>query len=112
MYDYGLAKRYNIENVDHEIHIFGVKLGYFPHLLWSFFLGLMIGGPLAGLASTVLVIIACRYCYAQEERGEPVILNPRLMARIQRLPHSAQNMLTSLLPALGAVEFPRHQYRE
>ena len=112
MYDYGQAKRYHIENVDHEIHILGVKLGYFPYLLWAFLLGLMIGGPLLALGSIVLGIMFCRYCYAHEERGEPVILNPRLMDGIQNLPKILRELLNSLLPGLGAVEFPHPVYRE
>lgn len=112
MYDYGQVKRYRIENVDHEIHILGVKLGYFPYLLWGFLLGLMAGGPLLALGSVVLVIMLCRYCYALETRGEPITLNPRLMGLIQRLPRSLREHLSALLPGLGAIEFPRKLYRE
>jgi hypothetical protein len=112
MYDYGHVKRYRIENVDHEIHILGVKLGYFPYLLWGFLLGLMVGGPLLALGSVILVIMLCRYCYAQEIRGEPVILNPRLLSYLQRWPRSLRERVSSLLPGLGAIEFPRKYYRE
>ena len=112
MYDYGQTKRYHIENVDHEIHILGVKLGYFPYLLWAFLFGLMVGGPLLALGSVVLVIMSCRYCYAQEERGEPVILDPRLMQSIQKFPRFIRESMSSLLPGLGAIEFPRAVYRE
>jgi hypothetical protein len=112
MYDYGQSKRYPIENVDHEIHILGVKLGYFPYLLWAFLLGLMVGGPLVALGGIVHVILSCRYCYAQEERGEPVILNPRVMGRIQKLPPRIRSLANAMLPGLGAVEFPRIVYRE
>ena len=112
MYDYGQSKRYPIENVDHEIHILGVKLGYFPYLLWAFLLGLMVGGPLVALGGIVLVILACRYCYAQEERGEPVMLNPRVMGGIQKLPSRVRPFANAMLPGLGAIEFPRIVYRE
>ena len=112
MYDYGGAKRYRIENVDHEIHILGVKLGYFPYLLWGFLLGLMVGGPLLALGSVIMVIMLCRYCYAQEERGEPVILNPQLMTALQKLPKNLREILGGLVPSLGAIEFPRRIYRE
>jgi hypothetical protein len=112
MYDYGQSKRYHIENVDHEIHILGVKLGYFPYLLWAFLLGLMIGGPLVALGGIVMVILSCRYCYAQEERGEPVILNPLVMSGIQKHPPQIRPFANAMLPSLGAIEFPRTVYRE
>ena len=56
MYDYTDVPRQKIENVDHEIHILGVKLGYFPYLLWGFLIGLFIGGPLFGIGMIVAAV--------------------------------------------------------
>lgn len=111
MYDYGQAKRYRIENVDHEIHILGVKLGYFPYLLWGFLSGLMVGGPLVAMVVVVLIIVLCRLCYMRELRGEPVVLDPKVMQRLNRLPQRLRSILYALIPSIGAVEFPHEVYR-
>lgn len=112
MYDYGNAKRYRIENVDHEIHILGIKLGYFPYLLWGFLLGLMTSGPIIAISNVLLIIFLCRYLYSKEERGEPVTFDPRLIAFFQKLPNFIRKKMLGLVPSLGSIEFPQKIYRE
>jgi len=64
MYDYTGEPRAKVESVDHDIHIMGVKLGYFPYLLWGFLIGLFTGGPLVGfllIGVAVVVLVFCEH---------------------------------------------------
>jgi hypothetical protein len=108
MYDYTRAPRYQIENVDHEIHILGVKLGYFPYLLWGLLVGLFLGGPPLAFLSVAVAIAICRSLFKAEERGEPLTFHED----VQRLlDTSLGRTFRRAVPGLGHVERARATYR-
>lgn len=109
MYDYTGNERGPIESVDHEIHILGVKLGYFPYLLWGFLIGLFAGGPIVGIGMIVLAVAVCRTFYAAETRGEPITFDPRVARLIRRVPFGIG---VRLMPGQAAIEHARNTYRE
>ena len=109
MYDYSSSERSSIENVDHEIHILGVKLGYFPYLLWGFLIGLFADGPLFGIGMIVLAVVICRIFYAAETRGEPITFDARVAKIIAKVPFG---LGVRLMPGQAAIEHARAGYRE
>lgn len=109
MYDYTDGPRQKIENVDHEIHILGVKLGYFPYLLWGFLIGLFIGGPLFGIGMIVAAVVVCRIFYRAEERGEPITFDGRVTKIVGMVP---LGLGFRLMPGQTAIEHARETYRE
>ena len=109
MYDYSHEPRYEIEEVDHEIHILGVKLGYFPYLLWGFLIGLFIGGPIVGIGLVVASVVLCRLFFLAEERGEPVSFDPRLARVLEMIPFG---LGYRLFPNLTSIERAILEYRE
>ena len=109
MYDYTGCEEIPIESVDHEIHILGVKLGYFPYLLWGFLIGLFAGGPLFGIGMIVLAVVVCRIFYAAETRGEPITFNAQVAKVIAKVPFG---LGVRLMPGQAAIEHSRGSYRE
>jgi hypothetical protein len=109
MYDYSVQPRSKVEAVDHEIHIMGVKLGYFPYLLWGFLIGLFTGGPLVGFLAVGVSVLVCRAFYKAEERGEPLTFDPSLADFLARLP---RGIGTRILSSMAGIERARAQYRD
>lgn len=107
MYDYSSEPRAKVESVDHEIHIMGVKLGYFPYLLWGFLIGLFMGGAIVGFLFIGIAVAICRVFYKAEERGEPLTFDPKLVEAASRLPLGLGKKFLS-----GNIERARAEYRE
>ena len=108
MYDYMNAPEYKIENVNHEIHILGIKLGYFPYLMWAFLCGLLIGGPIIGIGGIVCAGLLCRKFYFAEERGEPIPFDRKFHQIVSRCPSWLGGFLFS---QTGKIQFGLKEYR-
>ena len=109
MYSYFDEQSYEIENVDHEIDILGVKLGYLPYLIWVFLLGLVAAGPLVGVILVALSIGVCRMFYKAEQRGEPITLKKEFL---DLLSHPRAKAAARFFPHICSLEVARNQYRQ
>lgn len=83
MYDYSSMPTFNIENVDHEIHILGVKLSAMVGAIGVFVFTAPILGPLAILLSLAYCAIA-RQFFAAAERGSPIEYRPEFIRWAQK----------------------------
>ncbi len=75
MVDWTNSERYSIENVDHQIHICGVKVPVVPAIVAAFAINIAIA-PLLFFVAPVLLGLASRYFWAAEQRGRPIEYEP------------------------------------
>ncbi|MBL7663576.1 MAG: hypothetical protein JNM93_00470 [Bacteriovoracaceae bacterium] len=71
MYDYSKSEIHKIENVEHEIHILGVKVPAMPWCIYIF-LGFLIINPFLAFLVTFAFIGIVRKFYFAEKAGTPI----------------------------------------
>ena len=71
MVDWTRANRYKIENVEHQIHICGVKTPVWPYVVVSFALCLWIN-PLLFFTGPSLIILLARKFWLADEAGRSI----------------------------------------
>lgn len=71
MYDYSKEELHKIENVEHEIHVLGVKVPAMPWCIYIF-LGFLIINPFLAFLATFAFIAIVRKFYFAEKEGTPI----------------------------------------
>ena len=95
MYDYSKSELHKIENVEHEIHVLGVKVPAMPWCIYIF-LGFLIINPFLAFLATFLFIGLVRKFYFAEKSGTPIEYQSWFAKFSRRIP-----LLIELFPSLS-----------
>ena len=109
MYDYSAEPREPVENVNHPIHIMGIKLGHFPYVFWSLIIPLIIAGPLFAFLMAFIVISISRYVFKSEQQGLPFLFCPKIRSQVDKLPKIIRRTVFS---EIVQIERSYSNYRE
>lgn len=95
MYDYSKNELHKIENVEHEIHVLGVKVPAMPWCIYIF-LGFLIINPFLAFLATFAFIGLVRKFYFAEIAGTPIEYQRWFTRLSNRLP-----LTKELFPSLS-----------
>ena len=105
MYVYSKEELFKIENVEHEIHVLGVKVPAMPWCIYIF-LGFLIINPfLAFLAVFSFISIVRKFFFAEKE-GHPIEYQGWFTRLVEKFP-----FLKDLFPTLSSLNLPQEAYR-
>lgn len=105
MYDYSKVKNFEIENVDYDIHILGVKASAMPWCVYLF-LGFLAINPFLAIFATLSFISVVRKFYFFEKQGFPLEYEPYIIKAIQKTP-----LLKDLFLDHLHIELAKEDYR-
>lgn len=105
MYDYYKAETFKIENIEHDIHVLGVKVPAMPWCIYIFLAGLIIN-PFLAFAGTFIFIALVRKFYFAEKSGSPIEYHVWFIRMLLKLP-----WLRDLFPDLNHINLPEESYR-
>lgn len=103
MYDYSQTPRYNIEFVDYDLEIAGVRLENWYYSIAGIPLVMFFFGPFIAFPLALVIIIISKKLYTAELRGEPLSFHPKFQRTLRRFPR--------LFSYLAKLEQARPEYR-
>lgn len=81
MYDYSREDNYKIENVEHEIHILGVKAPAIPWCAYMF-IGFLPINPILSFIVTFIFIRIARLFFQSDKEGSPLEYSERFLKNV------------------------------
>lgn len=105
MYDYSKEELFKIENVEHEIHLLGVKIPAMPWCIYIFLAFLIINPFLAFLAEFFFISIVRKFYFAEKE-GHPIEYQGWFLRLTQKFP-----LIKDIFPFLEGINSPQEAYR-
>jgi hypothetical protein len=105
MYDYTKEENYKIENVDHEIHILGVKA---PALPWCayIFIGFLTINPIVSFVVTFIFIRFARMFFDSDRAGTPIEYSNWFLRMVWIWP------ISEIFSNLKSIKSSEEEYRD
>ena len=105
MYDYTKEDNYKIENVEHEIHILGVKA---PALPWCayIFIGFLTINPIVSFVVTFIFIRIARIFFESDKAGTPIEYSQWFLNKIWIWP------VSEIFSNLKSIKSSEEEYRD
>ncbi len=105
MYDYSKQELFLIENVEHEIHVLGIKIPAMPWCIYIFLAFLVVNPFLAFLATFTFISIVRKFFFAEKD-GTPIEYQKWFVKLALKFP-----LVNDLFTSLGSLQHSQEAYR-
>lgn len=105
MIDWTRSERYQIENVEYQIHIYGVKTPVWPYVVASFVLSMWLN-PIFFFVGPAVVIWLARKFWAADQQNKPVEYERWFFCIFGKF-----RIATELFPCLSHLKHSQDEYR-
>ena len=107
MVDYNNARKIQIEDLNEEINILGVRPQGMVIAILVITIGMILGKPWLGFLVGIGSCFYFRWSYKKELAGQAICYAPKVLFLVQKVP-----FLKSFIAGVDTVHLPKEVYRE